>query len=176
MIRLVSNKGEEKLIGVSMPPKDSAFSGSLTNEALVKRLERLRARYENRLSQGYCCFFFSSGLELTFGSQKAAVDLRLITEILKSDRDVKDKFDLLERMDFLSPGVEKSVQKLLSNFKSSDKLEQRIANLITEMRVNPRELEDIPAESAQKKQRRIMEENLRKAQEEKRQQEKDAKR
>jgi hypothetical protein len=81
--------------------------------------------------------------------KKAACDLGLMTEILRSDRTKEEKIDLLQRMEFLPPpsfGGTSMFLPLITQFQASEQLEERIGQLVKETGVEPRAIEDIPDE------------------------------
>jgi hypothetical protein len=115
-----------------------------TKEMVVQDVDRSRSYLEDRLAKGDCFFFFTQGPEISCAEAKAARDLGLIAEILRSARPKEEKALLLQRVGLLPGAAFGSLEKFLTNFQASDQLHRRITALVKEMGVKPRRLEDLP--------------------------------
>ncbi|HUS45417.1 MAG TPA: hypothetical protein VM219_05240 [Phycisphaerae bacterium] len=149
-IKIKMKNGKEQGVGLSPPPAESSYSWHFTNKDIVKGLEYDRNKYEAYLKKGKAVFIFSKGHPVTMIRKKAARDLGLMTEILRSDRTKEEKIDLLQRMEFLRPpsmGGNEMFMPLITQFQASEQLEERIDQLVKETGVTPRTLQDLPAEA-----------------------------
>jgi hypothetical protein len=167
-LRIKMKNGEEKGVSVTPPPAESSYSWKFTNQDIVQWLERDRSRYEKYLKKGEAVFLFSKGHPVTMIRKKAACDLGLMTEILRSDRTKEEKIDLLQRMEFLPPpsfGGTSMFLPLITQFQASEQLEERIGQLVKETGVEPRTLKDLPDEAPIERARRLMEEASKKSKE-----------
>lgn len=79
--------GQVEVLGFIVSPR-------LTREDILHGMEYTRRRLEERLSKGDVYLFFSNGLELSFGQVKSATDLKLMVEVLQSERTEEDKVDI----------------------------------------------------------------------------------
>lgn len=140
---IAMKNGDLELVDVTRPPPDSVSSGHLTQQDVINSLEEARRDYEDRLEKGDCFFFFAKGAELSFGKAKAARDLRLITEILRSKRADGAKIALLERLSVLPP-ADDVFYSLATEFQAADQLVKRIDALIEASGTVPRGLDEIP--------------------------------
>ena len=116
----------------------------ITKEQKLKSLERNKKRLAERLNKGDTYFFFKSGIELTFGKTKTAKNLKLIVEILESNRPDKEKINLLQRMVILPESASSAGEMLIRNFKSSEQLTERIDKFLEKQKIHPKTLKDIP--------------------------------
>jgi hypothetical protein len=160
--------GKEVLVDVTPPHPDSTHHWNFGNEALVGQLDAKRSRYETRLTKGDCFFLFSNGEELSWGCRRAARDLGLVVDILRSDRTKEEKIDLLQRMEVLPPPSRGDIDEftaLVTGFQAPPELEQRISQLIIETGVTPRRLKDLPEEIPFERERRLIEEADKKSKE-----------
>lgn len=160
-LEITLKNGECGNIDVSGPSPGSVSSEGLSERKVASRLDRYRHRLENRLEKGDCFFLFSRGGELSFGKRKAAKDLKLIVDILRSDRDVRQKTSLLEKLSVLPPKSSPSFSKLITNFHASPQLDQRVDQLITELGVSPTTYSAIPEETEAERKERILKERQR---------------
>jgi hypothetical protein len=115
-----------------------------TKDQLVKGMESSRSYLEGELAKGVCFFFFTKGPEISCSGGKAARELGLIAEILRSARPKEEKALLLQRLGLLPGAAFGSLEKFLTSFQASDQLDRRITALVKEMGVKPRHLEDLP--------------------------------
>lgn len=160
-LRIRMKNGEEKGVGLSPPPPDSPYSWNFTNQDIIKRLEYNRGKYEAYLKNGEALFLFHKGYPVPMIRMKAARDLGLMTEILRSDRTKGEKIDLLQRMEILYPpsmGGNEMFLPLITQFQASKQLEERIDELVKETGVEPRTLKDIPDEHPVERQMRLRKE------------------
>jgi hypothetical protein len=168
VLSLRMKNGEKKFIDMMPPPPDSPYSWHFTNKDIVKRLEYDRNKYEAYLKKGEAVFLFSKGHPVTMIRKKAACDLGLLTEILRSDRTQEEKIDLLQRMEFLRPpsmGGNEMFMPLITQFQASEQLEERIGQLVKETGVEPRTLKDLPAEAPLERAMRLRKEANQKSKE-----------
>lgn len=160
--KLTLNNGKEE--GILIEPPGKGFRGlrAYTEEEMLGVMERERDRYERRLEDGDCLFFFQRH-EMSFRKKKAARDLGLMVEILRSRRSIEEKKLLLRRMDILPPGSTQLYDTLFTDFEAADDLEKRIGELVKETKVKPRTIGDLPEETySMRKHREMLEEQRRK--------------
>jgi hypothetical protein len=115
-----------------------------TKEQVVREIDRIRKDLQGRLAKGDCYFFFTKGPEISCGKGKAARDLGLMAEILRSGTAKEEKATLLRRMGLLPPGDFGSLDQFLTRFQASDQLDKRIEALVKQTGVKPRRLADLP--------------------------------
>jgi hypothetical protein len=159
ILRIRTKSGKEILCGITQGPPDSAFSWRFTNKDLVQSLNQGRLQYENRLKMGDCYFLFGNCEQISLGTRKAARDLGLIVQVLRSPRPKEEKVALLQRMEFLPPPSRGRLQRfdaLLDNFQAPPSLEERIAELVKQSGLVPRRLEDIPQEIPSEREMRLI--------------------
>jgi len=114
-----------------------------TKKDIVDTLDGRRLHFEERLKAGACFFLSTKGPTLWFGRKKAARDLNLIVGILRSEKALEEKRSLLQRMGMLPPHPT-GFSALLTSFKGSEQLDDRISALVRDTGVSPRKLEDLP--------------------------------
>jgi hypothetical protein len=142
-VTVTLNNGERFLIDASSP-----VGGPPTERDVIDRLEWWRKTYEARLAKNDCYFFFASGLELSLPERTVLRDLRLIVQILRSDKSIREKANLLDRLDFLPAEGAAGVAPLLTGFEASEQLDARIEAMLRDSDVKPRTYAEIPSESA----------------------------
>lgn len=141
-------------------------------QEILKLLEKVRKRYENRLSMGDTFIFLSSGLELSFGKKKGEKDLKLMTEVLNSkEMTNQEKFAILKRMAIVPMVKYEHVAEMFELFELSDELKNRIAKLIESSGVRPRLLSEIPAKSPAELEKERLQHLMKQEQERKQQEE-----
>ena len=114
-----------------------------TKEEILERAEYEKKRLEERLSKGDTYLYFGN-LEASFVERKAARDLGVMVDILISDRKNEEKIDLLDRMGVIPKWQAKDVEPYLNNFRLTDQLKRRIAELQKKTDVEPRSIQDLP--------------------------------
>jgi hypothetical protein len=160
-----NGRTEGLLVGPPMP-----WVLSFTNKDLLERLDHRRNNEEEHLVNGDAIFSLSVPMNAWsceyLGKTFAARDLGLIAEILESPRTAKEKIDLLQRMEFLPPPSVGGVDwymPLITQFKTTPQLQERLAKLAAETGIKPRTLKDIPDEVPYEKAKRLKEEAKKKA-------------
>ncbi|MCK5306146.1 MAG: hypothetical protein KAJ66_03350 [Candidatus Omnitrophica bacterium] len=136
-------KGEKRGIDVGPPSRDSWFLKPPKREDVLKEVQYVCTRFENRLAENDCFFLFSKGGELSFGKTKVCKDLGLIVTILRSKRSDDEKIILLKRLSVLPPEGE-VFKPLVTNFQASAQLEQRIDAAVKKSGITPRTFDEIP--------------------------------
>lgn len=162
LIKVTTHAGKVEIIDIStdapyVPP---------TKEQVLAEMERRRKRLEERLLVGDCFFLFSDSVrELSFGRQRVAADLPLAVEVLSSSKSPAEKADLLERMGIL-PSSTGRLMKVVTGFRPSAQLNERLRDLVRETRIKPRAMHDIPAEPPWKTEERMVEEAMKRQEKE----------
>ena len=131
----------------------------VTKKQKLERLERRRKRIENRLEANHLYFFFGPG-RLSYTERHAAENLKLMVEVLTSDKPEKEKLNILFRMQAIPESEPENALILIRNFRPSEQLNQRISILIKETGVTPHTLKTILKELPS-----VIEERQRKAEE-----------
>jgi hypothetical protein len=161
LLKVRMKNGEETVVSLIPPAPDSPYSWRFTTQDVVNSLEHNhREMYEKQLKEGRALFLFSQGHPVVLDRQKAARDLGLMAQILKSDRPVKEKTGLLERMEILPPpsfGGTEMFLPLLTQFKASTQLEERLGKLVAETGIKARLISEIPEEVPIERERRLRE-------------------
>lgn len=124
----------------SIPPIEH-----LTESDVLEEIEQLRMQMESRLASGGTHVFLENGLEIAFGKQKAAKDLKLFYEVLSSDRTNDEKVSIMKRMNIFPEVKTKYFDDFLNSFQASPQLMERVNQLKTDTGISPRTLEDVPA-------------------------------
>jgi hypothetical protein len=115
-----------------------------TKKSILEDIERRRLNLERRLAKGDTYLFFRRGPEISFGISKGERDLKLMVEVLDSNRTAKEKFRILQRMTIL-PNIEyASISSLIEDFSSSFQLRYRVNQLANSASIEPRILSDLP--------------------------------
>jgi hypothetical protein len=151
-------------VTVDPPGKGMPGLQSLTPEEMLAHIERQRDRYETRLKEGDC-FLFTERREMRFGKKWAARDLGLLVEVLRSKRSAEEKELLVTRMNMIPVGSGRLYVPLFTKFEAPDDLEKRIGELVKEMKVTPRRLEDLPEETPSMRSHRLIREEMRRERE-----------
>lgn len=154
--------GEEEAMGMKPPAADSPYSWEVTNKDVAARLDRERDRWESKLKEGGAFFFFFTKSRTVILTPKmAARDLGLIVGILRSGRSQEEKVGLLQRMELVPPTSVDDIgmfRPLMTQFRASKQLEERIADLVKATGITPRQLKDIPAEVPYERAKRLRDE------------------
>jgi hypothetical protein len=135
----------------------SAYSPPMSKEEVIMMVEDSAKTLQSRLDKGDTYLFFSSGLELSFGKTKSAMDLALMCEILTSDRNRESKLNILKRMAIVPESCDAQVASLFTDFRVSEQLAMRIRKLKDSIGIEPRALEQVPAVSPAEAERRALE-------------------
>lgn len=137
-------RGEKRGIDIGPPTPGSLSSGQVTKEEILKRLEETRGNFERRLKKGSCIFLVSKGGGVSFGKMRACENLPLAIEILRSSRPDSEKISLLQKLSVIPKGCEEGdFCKIVTNFKASHQLEDRINTLVEETGITPKKYEDL---------------------------------
>ncbi len=151
-LRIRTKAGDEYLIETNLSQIEIRYLWGRTNKDVIEDIEKRRSAAETQLKRGEAVFAFGEGpgfQGLSLDREKAARDLGLIAEILRSERSRGEKMVLLQRMEFLPlPGYDRMSILLPQGmeFQASKQLDERIAVLVRETGVTPRTLKDIPEE------------------------------
>jgi hypothetical protein len=138
--------GKQENVSLIPPPRDSVYSWEFTNRDIVRKLESDRGKYEAQVKKGEAVFIFSKGHPVSMIRKRAAEDLGLMAEILRSGRPQQEKINLIMYMQFLGPAItgdKDARMPLFTDFRASKQLEERIGKLAEETGVKPRELKDV---------------------------------
>lgn len=141
-ILLANGKIEHKACAESVPP-------IVTKKQKLEILERSRKSIEERLEKGDSYFFFpklGERINFSLGRIGSCENLKLMTEVLTSGRTEKDKLNILFRMMLINEDEPETGLMLTRNFKPSEELNRRIAELIKATGVKPHTLKDLPKE------------------------------
>ncbi|GAF67976.1 unnamed protein product [marine sediment metagenome] len=202
-VKVITKSGKEENINLGPPyPHTSAHWDYGVRDVLggleVWRRSLTQTLLENRtlfffgVPRGRCCTAeFPNFPEGYFASffWKNPGDLRLVVEILTSDRPEAEKIELLGRTEILpSPNMAKlrppsfadraaelrgHYEALIRNFRPSAQLDERIAALIKQTGVTPRTVKDLPDEIPWDEMMRLAKEKREREKQEKEEQEKE---
>lgn len=154
MFRLRLKNGSVSLVSRERPRPGFDLLEDMTPKKLAKLLDEGMGYYEKSLKSSDCFMLFDKG-ELSFGQHKAARDLKAMVEILRSSQSLDEKRILLQRMSILPPGNQ--FDSLITGFRASSHLDERIQALATATGVNPITVSEIPKMS-EGEQRRLAQE------------------
>jgi hypothetical protein len=140
-----TKEGEEKIYPIIMPTGSVVvIIREKTRADVLKELAYAKSRFEERLKKGDCFFLYSKGGELSFGAVKVCKDLGLVVEVLRSKRTSEEKAALLERLSVLPQRKKAVSEPLLTNFKDSRQLEDRINAIVKSSGVKPTTWDEVP--------------------------------
>jgi hypothetical protein len=94
--------------------------------SVLQNIKIVKENLENSLSRGACLFLFD-GYEATMSNEFVNEKLGDIVQILNSQKSINEKKEQLKQLNFSIP--EKNISELIANFKTSDKLNNRVANI-----------------------------------------------
>ncbi|HUT61866.1 MAG TPA: hypothetical protein VNA25_28855, partial [Phycisphaerae bacterium] len=179
-VRIVTKNGEAENINLGPPPPGTIGHWDFGAKDVLRELKERRTTYESFLSLNKILFIFSDQQDAWFWPPDAERDIRMMVEVLRSNRSEAEKMELLGRMEILpSPNAGKFLhpafadlaaksrgryETLIRNFQPSAQLNERIAALVKKPGVKPRTLKDLPEEIPWDRMQRLAEEKRKKEQ------------
>lgn len=104
-------------------------TGEPSLEEYEERVERRRARFEERLLKGDLFLLFPGGEESSFSERKAANLLPEILGVLRSAASEQSKSEELYSLDVFPPGDDRHALRLIRGFRAGRQLDERLSTL-----------------------------------------------
>lgn len=124
--------GSKREYGVGVSGEAYGVVKPLTKDIVIRDLESVRARYEKRLAEGDCFFIFSSGGELSLGTQQTRQILPDIVDTLRGTDQPDAKVNKLKSLGLLPPSWTSNGHQIVNGFHTSLQLEERVQRLRNE--------------------------------------------
>ena len=201
-VKVITKSGKEENINLGLPHPHISDHWDYGVRDVLGGLEVWRRSLTQALLENRTLFFFGVPREKCCTAEfpnfpegyfapfwKHPGDLRLVVEILTSDRPEAEKIELLGRTEFLSsPNAEKFLhpvfaalaaetrgyyETLIRNFRPSAQRDERIAEMVKKSGVTPRTIEDLPDEIPWDRAERLDKEKREREKQEKEEQEKE---
>jgi len=185
-VRIVTKSGEAERINLGSPPRGTIGHWDFGVDDVVRQLEFWRDSFLSDLERNWVLFSFFAHIErkpreCIHHSWDRVSDLKLMVDVLRSDRSEEEKIQLLGRMEFLpSPNAAKYLDPVFANlaaqgrskyetlirrFRPSVQLNKRIEALLKTPGVKPpRTLDDLPEEIPWDRMQRLYEEKRKREQ------------
>jgi len=174
-VKIVTREGKEENINLGPPPSGTIAHWDFGVDDVVRQLEFWRDSFPSYLEDNWVLFSFFAHIERKPGecvhhSWDRVSDLKLMVDVLRSDRSEEEKIQLLRRIDILpspnaGPKSRKKHEILVRRFRPSIQLNQRIEAFLAKPGVKPpRTLRDLPEENPWDRMNRLAEERRKKEQ------------
>lgn len=142
------------------------YPDDVIEEYLAKKIERKRQLHERSLLGGDTYFVQSKDSTFCLSSRKTNSDLKLMIEIIRSNRSYDQKMSIIRRMDICPPGGMSVISLVVSNFQATAQFDTRLQQTIQKSKYTPRIYSEIPEEAPADRRKREREAILKKAREE----------